>query len=263
MKYSYLIVFIGIVLVSGCGVLPLPESESERTKSTTSDTDENARGRARIHTDLAVNYLEIRNLGVALEEAGIAQRADPSYAPAFNVAGLIYMELKDERMAEESFRQALRINHRDADTNNNYGTFLCDRKREVEGIKHFLVAISDPLYQNPDRSFVNAGVCSRRRGDLPGAENYFRNALKLQPNQIQALYQLAEMSYARASYAEARSILARLVPVAAGSPEILWLMLRTERRLGDGNALDSLAHQLRTNFPNSKEAALLVAGQFD
>ena len=35
-----------------------------------------ARGRARIHTDLAVNYLEIRNLGVALEEAGIARKVD-------------------------------------------------------------------------------------------------------------------------------------------------------------------------------------------
>ena len=130
-------------------------------------------------------------------------------------------------------------------------------------IKHFLVAISDPLYQNPDRSFVNAGVCARRRGDFAGAEGYFRSALKLQPNQIQALYQLADMSYARASYREARAALARLVPVASGSPEILWLMLRTERRLGDGNALDSLAHQLRTNFPDSKEAALLSAGQFD
>jgi type IV pilus assembly protein PilF len=265
MKLSYLFVFIGIFFISACGMLPppAPEPAGERTKSTTSDTDADARGRARIHTDLAVNYLEIRNLGVALEEAGIAQRSDPSYAPAFNVAGLIYIELKDDRMAEESFRQALRINARDADTNNNYGTFLCDRKREADGIKHFLVAISDPLYQFPDRSYVNAGVCARRRGDLAGAENYFRNALKFQPNQIQALYQLADMSYARASYAETRTVLARLVPVAAGSPEILWLMLRTERRLGDGNALDSLAHQLRTNFPDSKEAALLSAKQFD
>lgn len=265
MKISYLFVFIGIFFISACGILPPPplEPASERTKSTTSDTDADARGRARIHTDLSVNYLEIRNLGVALEEAGIAQRTDPSYAPAFNVAGLIYIELKDDRMAEESFRQALRINSRDADTSNNYGTFLCDRKREAEGIKHFLVAISDPLYQFPDRSYVNAGVCARRRGDLAGAENYFRNALKFQPNQIQALYQLADMSYARASYAETRTVLARLVPVASGSPEILWLMLRTERRLGDGNALDSLAHQLRTNFPDSKEAALLSAKQFD
>ena len=166
-------------------------------------------------------------------------------------------------MAEESFRQALRINARDSDTNNNYGTFLCNRKREAEGIKFFLQAISDPLYQYPDRSYVNAGICARRRGDLADAENYFRSALKFQASQVQALYQLADLLYARGNYGEARSVLTRLVPVSSGSPEILWLMLRTERRLGDGDSLDSLTHQLRSNFPNSKEAELLAAQRFD
>ena len=262
MNLRHLIVIAGIFLLAGCGVQPKTPA-SERTDSSTSDTDADARGRARIHTDLAVNYMEIRNLAVALEEAGVAQRSDPTYGPAYNVAGLIYIELKDDRMAEESFRQALRINARDSDANNNYGTFLCQRKREAEGIKHFLLAISDPLYQYADRSYINAGVCARRRGDVADAENYFHSALKIQPNQIQALYQLADMAYARARYAEARSFLARLIPVSAGSPEILWLMLRTERRLGDGNSLESLAHQLRMNFPTSKEAELLAAARFD
>ena len=262
MKITALIVLMGIFLLAGCGVQPTVGA-SQRTDSSTSDTDDDARGRARIHTDLAANYLEIRNLSVALDEAGIAQRADPGYGPAYNVAGLIYIELRDDRMAEESFRQALRVNAGDSDANNNYGTFLCQRKREAEGIKHFLLAISDPLYQYPDRSYINAGVCARRRDDLAGAESYFRSALKVQPNQIQALYQLADMAYARAQYAEARSFLTRLIPVSAGSPEILWLMLRTERRLGDGNSMDSLGHQLRTNFPDSREAALLAAERFE
>ena len=264
MKFSYLFVFIVFFLMGGCGTQPTAMTPSnQRNESTTSDSDNDPRGRARIHTELAANYLDIRNLGVALEEAGIAQRADPTYAPAYNVAALIYIELKDDRMAEESFRQALRINARDADANNNYGTFLCNRKREAEGIKMFLVAISDPLYRYPERSFVNAGLCARRRGDIADAENYLRSALKLQPNEVQALYQMADMSYAATRYSEARSFLGRLLPVASGSPEILWLMLRTERRMGDSNSLDSLAHQLRTNFPNSKEAELLTAGRFD
>ncbi len=262
MRLLYLIVFSGIFLFSGCGIAPTVTT-GDRTQSTTSDTDDDARGRARIHTELAVSYLEIRNLGVALEEAGIAQRADPTYVPAFNVAALIYIELKDDRMAEENFRQALRINANDSDANNNYGTFLCDRKRESDGIRYFLLTIRDPLYQFPDRSYVNAGVCARRRGDSADAESYFRSALKLQRNQLQAVYQLAELAYERKSYAEARPLLAQLIPVSAGSPEVLWLMIRTEKQLGDSNSVDSLSHQLRTNFPASKEAALLAAGRFE
>jgi type IV pilus assembly protein PilF len=259
------IFIIGVLsLLAGCaGTMMDTTSQSRPTESTTSDSDNDARGRARVHTELAAGYLELRNLSVALEEAGIAQRADPTYGPAYNVAGLIYAELKDDRTAEQNFQQALRINRLDADANNNYGAFLCQRKREAEGIRLFMAAASEPLNRQPERSYVNAGLCARRSGDLGGAEGYFRSALKLDPNQIQALYQLADIAYARANYPEARIHLQRLNQVASGSPEILWLMLRTERRVGGGNSVDSLAHQLRTNFPNSREAQALAAGQFD
>jgi type IV pilus assembly protein PilF len=251
-------------LLMGCAGGPIMDTTTPQpTQSTTSASDNNARGRARVHTELAAGYLELRNFSIALEEVGIAQRSDSTYGPAYNVAGLIYAELKNDSLAEQNFQQALRINRQDPDANNNYGTFLCQRKREAEGIRHFMAAVSDPLYQQPDRSYVNAGLCARRRGDMAEAEGYFRGALKFQPNQIQALYQLADMAYVRANYTDARLHLQRLVPVASDSPEILWLMLRTERRLGGGNSIDSLSHQLRTNFPSSKEAQALAAGQFD
>jgi type IV pilus assembly protein PilF len=253
-----------LVLLAGCAGGPIMDTTTPQpTKSTTSDSDADARGRARIHTELAAGYLDLKNLAIALEEAGIAQRSDPTYGPAYNVAAMIYIELRNDVLAEQNFQQALKINRQDPDANNNYGAFLCQRKREAEGIRHFMAAVSDPLYQQPERSYVNAGLCARRRGDMAEAEGYFRGALKFQPNQIQALYQLADMAYVRANYPDARLHLQRLVPVSSGSPEILWLMLRTERRLGGGNSVDSLTHQLRTNFPASKEAQALAAGQFD
>ena len=250
-------------LLSGCAGTMMDMTASQPAQSTTSDGDGDARGRARIHAELAANYFEVKNLAIALEEVGIAQRADPSYGPAYTVAGLIYAEMRNDALAEQNFQQALRLNRQDPEANNSYGNFLCQRKREAEGMRLFMVAANDPLYQYPERSYVSAGMCARRRGDLAEADAHFRSALKLQPNQIQALYQLADVSYARANYPDARLHLQRLIPVASGSPEILWLMLRTERRGGDRNNEASLAHQLRTNFPNSKEAQALVAGQFD
>jgi type IV pilus assembly protein PilF len=265
MRHLYVIVFSGIFMLQGCGSQPTVREQpgAERTKSTTSDTDDTALGRARIHTELAANYLEIGNLAVALEEAGIAQRADPTYVPAYNVAGLIYMQLRDERLAEQSFRQALSINPRDADTLNNYGTFMCERKRENEGIKLFMLAVTDPLYRFPDRSYLNAGVCAKRKRDFNEAEGYLRTAVKMQPQNYQAWYQLAEIAYSRKNYLEARSFLQRLAPVARGSAETLWLMLRAERQGGDPTAVESLAHQLRNSFPDANETRLLEQGRFD
>ena len=68
MRMMHIIIFGAVFLLSGCGTQTQVEQPLERTKSTTSDTDDSAIGRARIHTELAVNYLEIGNLAIALED---------------------------------------------------------------------------------------------------------------------------------------------------------------------------------------------------
>ncbi len=232
-----------------------------KPKMATSSVDEAIRDRARVHTELASGYYELANMAVALDEVREALHADPNYGPAYNIAGLIYAELKEDKTAQENFQRALRINPLDSDANNNYGRFLCDRKREDESIRYFLAALRNPLYQNPDRSYVNAGMCSRRRGNSAAAEDYFQKALKARPNQPQALYQLAEMAYASGAYGPAKEYLDRFGQLANANAEVLWLALRVERKLGDRAAAASYGTQLTKNYPESKEARALLAGR--
>jgi type IV pilus assembly protein PilF len=111
---------------------------------------------------------------------------------------------------------------------------------------------------------VNAGICSRKTGDQTNAEEYFQRALKLRPNQPQALQQLADISFKRNDFVGAKTFLARLQRDAnTQSAEVLWLGLRVERRLGDRNAERSLAFQLQKNFPDSREALSLAAGIYE
>ena len=236
------------------------DSTSYAPKAVT-ETDELSR--ARVHTELAAGYLELGNYAVALQEAGEALKADPNFAAAFSVLGLVYMELRDDRAAEANFQRALRINPQDSDINNNFGWFLCQRKREQESIKYFLAALRNPLYQTPDKSWVNAGICTRQTGDIAGADDYFQKALKVRPGQPQALLQLADMAYRRKSYPEAKSYLTRISRDVESTPELLWLSLRVERAVGDRNAEQSLAFQLRKNFPESREARALAAGLYE
>ena len=228
-----------------------------------SGADTDAQTRARVHAELAAGYFELGNYGVALQEAAEALKSDPNYAPAFNVLGLVYMEFRDDRAAEANFQRALRASPLDSDTNNNYGWFLCQRKREQESIKYFLAALRNPLYTTPDKSWVNAGICARHAGDLAAAEDYLQKALKVRPTQPQALFQLADMAYMRKNHPEAKSYLVRLQRDAAPTAEMLWLALRVERGLGDRNAEASLGFQLRKNFPDSREARALLAGQYE
>ena len=245
------------VVLGGCAATP-PAS----MPGTDTSVDTDARNRARIHTELAAGYLELGNLAVALEEANEALRSDTTYSPAYNISALVYAALREDQLAEQQFERALRLNPADADSHNNYGLFLCQRQREEQGIRHFLQAVRNPLYQTPERSYVNAGVCSRRRGDVAGAQEFFERALKLRPSQPQALFQLADLEFQRGNLNEARSHAVRLTQIAPNA-EGLWLALRIERRLGDRNAEASYAAQLRRSFPDSTEARSLAAGRYE
>lgn len=250
-----------VMLAAIAGCQTISTGDTPYNPPTAGTTESDLHSRARVHTELASAYFEIGNFAVALEEVNVALRSDRDYGPAYNVAGLVYAELGEDRLAQQNFERALRINPLDSDANNNYGRFLCDRKREGEAIKYFMAALRNPLYQTPERSYVNAGVCARRRGDLVAAQDHFQRAIKLRPATPQALYQLADLSYTRGAYREAKEYLLALNKVAAPTAEVLWLGVRTERRLGDRDAAASYGMQLARNFPNSKEAQALSAGR--
>jgi type IV pilus assembly protein PilF len=250
-----------VLTIAGCATQSASDEFKAATSTTGTESDQKAR--ARIHTELASGYYGLGNIGVALEEANEALRVDPNYGPAHNVAGLVYARLKENRLAQQSFERALSINPLDSDANNNYGLFLCENHREKEAIKYFLAALRNPLYQNPDRSYVNAGVCARRSGDIAAAEDYFKSALKVRPIQPQAFYQLADLEYLRGNFAEAKNYLGQLSKVSRANAEVLWLGVRVAHKLGDRNSEASYALQLRKNYPNSKEARALSAGQYE
>lgn len=255
---------LGLVcaLVAGCATQPASNTELKPRTATTGDESE-ARVRARIHTELASSYYQLGNMGVALEEVRKALQSDPTYGPAYNAAGLVYGALKQDSQAEASFQRALSINALDSDANNNYGRFLCERKREQESIRYFMAAVQNPLYRTPEGSYVNAGVCARRQGDAAAAAGYFRQALRVRPNQPQALYNLAELEYEGRNYDAAKGHLDLLMRGARPNATTLWLAVRIERRLGDAGSAASYAQQLRKNFPGSKEARALSAGRFE
>lgn len=222
-----------------------------------------AQYRAQIHTELGTNYFSRGQYSVALEELTEAIKSDSNYAPAYNVLGLVYMELKEDALAEKNFEHAINISPLDSDALNNYGWFICQRKPEIDPIKYFLTALKNPLYTSSDKTLVNAGICSAKRGDTKNAEEYFHRALLIQPNQSQALYYLAELAYKRANYTQAKSFLSKNMQIVSPSAEVLWLGTRIERKLGDRNTEASYSVQLRKRYPDSKEAKALLSGQYE
>jgi len=251
-----------LLALAACAGGAPPAAPKIDTGSIVSEVGE-PRNRARTHTDLAGAYYQRGNMGVALEELRIATTADSTYAPAYSLYGLVYMELREEKLAEQSFERALNLAPNDADINHNYGVFLCQTRREPDSIKYFNTAIRNPLYATPWRSYSAAGMCTLRSGNPKEAEQYFERALRLQPDDADSLLNLGQIRYKQGKIDEARRLVSRYNKLAEPSAESLWLALRIERKSGERVAEQSYANQLRRRFPGSAEYQSLQRGKFD
>jgi len=221
------------------------------------------RERARIHTELAGSYYQRGNLGVALSEARIAISADSSFAPAYNVLGLVFMDLKENTQAQAAFERALQLAPNDPDANHNYAWFLCENKREADSLRYFLLAVRNPLYATPQKSYTMAGICAQRKGGDTEALDFYQRALRLDPNYAPALINLGQLRYRRGELDDARNLVSRYNKATEPTAESLWLAVRIERKLGDSSAVTAYANQLRRRFPGSKEYQDMQKGQFE
>jgi type IV pilus assembly protein PilF len=245
---------IVVAMLAGC--------TTQVNKSETGEPRNAAENRARIHTELGAAYYGAGQMSVAVQELKEAISADPGYGPAHSQLGLVYMTLKEDALAQRSFERALKIDPTDSSTNNNYGMFLCQRKREKEAMKYFATALKNPLYATPENAYTNAGVCSRLLGDDVKAEEWLRKALALQPNQSQALYQLADIAFKRNELATARTLLNRHMQVSTPSADALWLGVRIEQRLANRTALASYGAQLNNRYPDAPQTKAFNEGRF-
>jgi len=212
---------------------------------------------AETNYNLGVAYLERGNYEKSLEKLNKALSADPNYTPTLNALGLLYQKLGKQSEAENYFKRALSKNANDPFTLNNYGRFLCETGRYDDAQISFLKAASNPLYEAPEISITNAGLCALRN-DLPDiAEQNFRNALEKNPGTPVALIQMSQLSYDQGNYLSARGYLQRYLEVARHTAGSLWLGIQVEHHLGDKNTLSSYALLLKNNYPDSREAALL------
>lgn len=254
-------VWLGIIVLAlsqaGCASRGGGNSGSAKEQPTT-----RAQAIAKAHTELAAQYYERGQAGVALEEVGIALNADPKYAPAYNVRGLVRMTLREYQQADEDFRYSLQLDANDSDTHNNYGWYLCQQGRESESMEHFMAALKNPLYSTPAKAYLNAGLCARKNGKNREAEDFFQKALAVQFDMPEALFGLADLALASGDYAGAKSYFLRFSRTTPSlTAENLWLAVRIERKLGDRNAESNYAMQLRQRFPEARETQLMLYGQ--
>jgi type IV pilus assembly protein PilF len=219
--------------------------------------------RAQLHTELGAGYYERGQMAVALEEVNQAIKIDPNYARAYNIAGLVYAYLGDDRKAVSSFNQALQLAPNDSDIRHNWGWYLCSHDRQRESLPEFDRAVNNPLYRTPEVALVNAGRCAQAINDDAAAESYFRRALNIQPGNPLASLGMAQLAYKAHRYDEARSWMKGVMLATNPPVEALRVGVCIERKLGDRQAELSYISQLKNRYPDAPETRAILTESCD
>lgn len=249
-------------LQAGCASTPSSYTPSPGEIMTSSDITE-ARRRAIIRLQLAAGYLGRGQLEVALDEVKRALMADPTYHAAFDMRGLIYAQLGDKVLAEDSFRRALALNSRDGSAQHNLAYVLCEQKKYSQARQHFEAALANPLYQDKERTRVAQAICEIQSGQVATGESLLLSAYEDGTRSPIIANALAQVYYDRQDYRRAALYASQANARNSGTPASLWLAIKIEHHLGNQGSVLRYAQQLRERFPDSREARLYERGAWN
>ena len=260
-KATLLLASAAALLMAGCAANP--GTTGARAEIMTESDEPDNRKRARIRLELAANYFQQGQTNVALDELKQALVADPTFADAHNLRGVVYMRLNDNVLAEDSFRRAMTLNPRDGDVLHNYGWLLCQQNRYGESTAMFARAIALPSYSAQPKTLMTLGLCQIRAGQITEGERSLLQSYELDAGNPVTGYNLADVLFKRGNLAQAQFYLRRLNNSNLANAETLWLGIKVERGLGNREAMSQLGDQLRKRFAQSREAAAYDRGSFN
>jgi type IV pilus assembly protein PilF len=250
------------LLLGGCVTTGTSSGDSNAELQTSSDQTSTQK-RAVIRLQLAVGYYQRGELDVALDEVKQSLQANPDFADAYNMRGLIYMQMGENHLAEDNFQHALRLAPHNGEADNNYGWFLCQNSRISESFAYFEAAVAERKYPFPAKAMDNAGKCSLKSEQHAEAEKYFLRAFKFDPGNIDVNFNLAKMYYERKDYEHAQFYIGRVIKSDVHDAEVLWMGIKVAHKMGDRVTESVIGSELGRFQPNSVQFASYQREAFD
>ena len=247
--------------LSGCaGNQPVAEPVN---KTYTASDEPESRKRSSNRLQLAVLYSQDGKFTYALDEVKQAINADPNWFEPYWMRGLVEMQVSDHAAAEVSFRRALELNPDAPDLQHNYGVLLCKTNRAAEGLRKFDQILANPAYGQRAKTYLEQGNCLLGLGQKNAAEASFMKSYELDAANPMTGYRLSSLLFERNEDTRADFYIRRINNSEGASAESLWLGIKIARRMGNPDAAEQLAVQLRKRFGTSHEAAALERGAFN
>lgn len=245
-----LIVLLTMALLSSCVTERVGDEAIDENKKTPSE-------QAQIRAQLAANYLQRDELKVALDEVTKALELDPSNASANYIMALIQIRFKDKKKVDHYFRKAIDGPDPLPSAQQDYANYLCREGDYQRAQKEFDALHRNPIYSNQELVYLNEAECNMRNQRNKEAEQALRNALKINPRLVPALYHMTVLSFQSGNMLQTRAWYQRYLELGQDNARILYIAYQAEKSLGDKDTAASMAIRLKGKFPQSEQAQLL------
>jgi type IV pilus assembly protein PilF len=237
--FTILLVFTGLAACSSPG---------SKNPSETDASPERNQALAEATRNVGEAYLSGGNLIAALRELKKAEAMSPDdHITQFDL-GLVYYYRDRYDLAIEHLQRAIRLKPDYAPAINTLGNTYSAMGQWDKAIETYEKIIEDAFYGTPHFALSNMGVAYYQKKDYARAERYFLEALRLNPDFINALTGLGTMYIDQGRYDEAVVKLGRAVRKDPKVGKLHFELGRAYRGQGD-------TVQARAEFAKAAELA--------
>jgi type IV pilus assembly protein PilF len=244
-------------LVVTAGALLAACSTTHTGGRTLSSNETESEKAGMLNKQLGTVYLRQGNLALAKEKLERAEKYNPKDPEVHSVLALLYERLDIPKEVDAHYKTAIRLAPGNPQISNNYAVYLCQHGRTEEGVKRFLDVAHNPLYRTPETAYTNAGVCLRAAKKLDDAATSFGRALQINPNNSEAVYQMADLCMERGQLVQGRDLVDKYLTTNEATADLLLLGVRLARGLSDRVAEEKYTRRLRVEFPGSEQLRAL------
>jgi Flp pilus assembly protein TadD len=212
----------------------------------------------------------INNLGIALERVGQKIPAAETYTRASNLspgdanfarnAGLAWYVASDYSQAVAFMVRSRQDGNKDVDL----GLSLADAYTRLQKRNEALLVYKTLVDSQKGKApfWFNVAVLESQVGNLKNAEEAYRKALSLDPNDLDTLNNLAMMLYKKGSYSEAETLFDRLSGLNNGTPTSLHNLAAAATKAGDqAKAISAWKAAIKAN-PSAVQDRLELANLY-
>lgn len=218
---------------------------------------------ARVRTSLAAQYIRENKLDTAQRQLEKAFSADSSYAPAYDMMGiLLQQEGSDTNLqrADQYFKKAITLDKDFEQANNNYGVYLSRMKRYSEAAEQFEIAGAALGYEGRIGALENLGRTYLQLGNSDAAYGAFIRVLEGNRNSMIAHIELVDLLLEQERVAQAQRLYDETLVLVQGqviSPRLYLQGIKLAAARNDIITRQQLAEQLLSAYPLSSEAKQL------